>query len=303
MLSPGQGKEEKQLRLHGSGETMHTVAADLYLPRQARIDGIVRENSQIKTFVLSFVDEEFNSAFRYQCGQFLMVSVPHCGEAPISFSSSPTRPGSIELSVRRAGRLTSALHEMQVGDRLGLRGPYGRPFPLAGLVGRDLLFVAGGIGLAPLRSVVNACLDAREHYGGITVLYGSRAPSDIAFAADLADWAKSPRFACRLSVDSAAPGWRGAVGPVTGLLTETGVDPEKSVALVCGPPLMIRAVLGMLSEKGLPDDRILTTMERQMKCGVGLCRHCHMEGKLVCVDGPVFSLAELKRLRPMELAG
>ncbi|MGV1099808.1 FAD/NAD(P)-binding protein [Thiovibrio sp. JS02] len=282
---------------------MQTVAADLYLPRQARIDEIVRENSQIKTFVLSFVDQERNRSFSYQSGQFMMVSLPHLGEAPISFSSTPTRPGSIQLSVRRAGRLTRALHEMEVGGRVGLRGPYGRPFPLAELVGHDLIFVAGGIGLAPLRSVVNACLDEREKYGRLTVLYGSRTPSDLAFSADLGLWSQSPGFDCRLTVDATEPGWGGAVGVVTNLLAETDISPEKTVALVCGPPMMIRAVLRLLSEKGLPDAQIITTMERHMKCGVGICRHCHLEGKLVCVDGPVFTLAELRRLSIMELAG
>jgi len=282
---------------------MQTVAADIYLPRQAKIDRIVRENSQIKTFILSFSDAEYNAAFRYRPGQFMMVSLPHCGEAPISFASSPTRPGHIELSVRKAGKLTSALHGMQAGAHLGLRGPYGRPFPVNELAGRDLLFVAGGIGLAPLRSVINACLDERDNYGKITVLYGSRTPSDIAFSTDLAIWQKSRGFDCRLTVDAAEPGWNGAVGVVTTLLAETAISQEKTTALVCGPPMMIRAVLGLISEKGLPDAQILTTMERHMKCGVGICRHCHMDNKLVCIDGPVFSLAELKRLDIMELAG
>lgn len=232
----------------------------------------------------------------------MLVSMPHCGEAPISISSPPTRPGNIHLSVRRAGKLTTAMHGLRVGDTIGLRGPYGRPFPMEQLEGKDLLFVAGGIGLAPLRAVVNTCLDQRDRFGALTVLYGSRTPSDIAFQNDLGLWRKQG-VDCRLTVDAAEPGWDGAVGLVTSLLD--GLKPElsRSIALICGPPLMFRAVLGKLAAMGFSDEQILTTMERHMKCGVGICRHCHMDGKLACVDGPVFSLAELRKLRIMELDG
>lgn len=280
---------------------MPPIITDIYLPRQARVEQIQVENSQISTFILSFSAPLFNETFRYQPGQFMLVSMPHCGEAPISISSTPTRPGTIHLSVRRAGKLTIAMHGLRVGDTIGLRGPYGRPFPLQQLQGRDLLFVAGGIGLAPLRAVINACLDQREQFGALTVLYGSRTPSDLAFQADLGQW-RQLGVDCRLTVDAAEPGWEGAVGLVTSLLD--GLTPElsRTTALVCGPPLMFRAVLGRLAAMGFGDHQVLTTMERHMKCGVGLCRHCHMDGKLACVDGPVFSLAELRQLKIMELA-
>lgn len=281
---------------------MPQPSTDIYLPRQAKVEQIEVENSQISTFVLAFCDRSDNDAFRYQPGQFMLVSMPHCGEAPISISSPPTRPGNIHLSVRRAGKLTTAMHRLRVGDTIGLRGPYGRPFPMEQLEGKDLLFVAGGIGLAPLRAVVNTCLDQRDRFGALTVLYGSRTPSDIAFQSDLGLWRKQG-VDCRLTVDAAEPGWDGAVGLVTSLLD--GLKPElsRSIALICGPPLMFRAVLGKLAAMDFSDEQILTTMERHMKCGVGICRHCHMDGKLVCVDGPVFSLAELRKLRIMELDG
>ncbi|HIJ91084.1 MAG: FAD/NAD(P)-binding protein [Desulfobulbaceae bacterium] len=280
---------------------MIQTITDIYLPRQAKVEQIVVENSQISTFVLAFSDQQFNEAFRYQPGQFMMVSMPHCGEAPISISSTPTRPGTIHLSVRRAGHLTAAMHELKPGDTIGLRGPFGRPFPMEQLRNQDLLFVAGGIGLAPLRAVINACLDQRERFGSLTVLYGSRTPSDIAFQADHAQW-RQQGVTCRLTVDAAEAGWDGPVGLVTGLLD--GLTPElnRSIALICGPPLMFRAVLNRLSAMGFSDEQVLTTMERHMKCGVGVCRHCHMDGKLACVDGPVFSLAELRHLKIMELA-
>ena len=275
---------------------------DIYLPRQAKVERIEVENSQISTFVLAFCDRSYNDGFRYQPGQFMLVSMPHCGEAPISISSTATRPGNIHLSVRRAGKLTIAMHGLRAGDTIGLRGPYGRPFPMEQLAGKDLLFVAGGIGLAPLRAVVNTCLDQQDRFGALTVLYGSRTPSDIAFQGDLGVWRKQG-VDCRLTVDAAEPGWDGPVGLVTSLMDTLTPDLDKSTALICGPPLMFRAVLRRLADMGFGDHQVLTTMERHMKCGVGICRHCHMDGKLACVDGPVFSLAELRKLKIMELDG
>ena len=281
---------------------MPQTITDIYLPRQAKVEQIIVENSQISTFVLTFSDRQYNDAFHYQPGQFMMVSMPHCGEAPISISSSPTRPGSIHLSVRRAGKLTTAMHTLRTGDALALRGPYGRPFPMEQLHGKDLLFVAGGIGLAPLRGVLNTCLDQRDQFDKLTVLYGSRTPSDIAFKNDLSQWQKQG-VDCRLTVDAPEPGWNGTVGLVTSLLDDMKPELDKSIALICGPPLMFRAVLGKLASMGFGDHQVLTTMERHMKCGVGICRHCHMDGKLACVDGPVFSLTELRKLQIMELNG
>lgn len=279
---------------------MPQTTTDIYLPRQAKVKEIVVENSQISTFVIAFSDRRYNDAFRHQPGQFMMVSMPHCGEAPISISSPPTRPGAIHLSVRRAGKLTAAMHGLRVGDTIGLRGPYGRPFPMEQLQKKDLLFVAGGIGLAPLRAVVNACLDQHDQFGTLTVLYGSRTPSDVAFQTDLTQW-QQQGVDCRLTVDAAEPGWNGSVGLVTSLLDDLKPDLDQSTALICGPPLMFRAVLGRLTTMGFGDHQVLTTMERHMKCGVGICRHCHMDGKLACADGPVFSLAELRKLKIMEL--
>jgi NAD(P)H-flavin reductase len=279
---------------------MPQTSIDIYLPKQARVEEIIVENSQISTFVLAFSDRAYNNGFRHRPGQFVLVSMPHCGEAPISISSPSTRPGTIHLSVRKAGTLTAAMHGLRLGDTLGLRGPFGRPFPMEQLAGQDLLFVAGGIGLAPLRGVLNTCLDQRERYGALTVLYGSRTPSDIAFQADLELWRENG-VDCRLTVDTTEAGWSGSVGLVTALLDNVTPELSRSTALICGPPLMFRAVLGKLATMGFSDEQVLTTMERQMKCGVGICRHCHMDGKLACVDGPVFSLAELRHLKILEL--
>ena len=282
---------------------MQAESKNLYLPYTAEIIDIIEENSQIKTFVLAFVYQKFNDAFSFEPGQFLMLSVPHCGEAPISISSTPTQPGTLQLSIRAAGKLTNAMHKLTAGDTVGLRGPYGRPFPMDDLVDRDLLFVAGGIGLAPLRSVISTCL-AEERFAKskINILYGSRTPSDIAFKDDIDIWQGHPRVNCHLTVDLAEPGWSGAVGLVTSLIDKIELDPTQSKALLCGPPMMIKAVIAKLKGKDYRNKDIITTLERYMKCGVGLCRHCHMGSTLVCKDGPVFTWEELQKLDVMELS-
>jgi NAD(P)H-flavin reductase len=282
---------------------MKTVQLEDYLPRPARVVEVRRENEQIKSFGLRFVDPEGNAAFAYQPGQFVMVSLPHCGEAPISLSSSPARPGMIRLSVRKAGRLTAAMHELREGAVIGLRGPYGRPFPMAELGRRDLLFVAGGIGLAPLASVISTCLADPQYQGSLTLLYGSRTPGDMAFQDDIKAWQAHPAMRCLLTVDQAETGWQGHVGLVTSLLDQAELAPATQSAVLCGPPLMIRAVMADLTARGFADQDIITTLERHMKCGVGVCRHCHLDGKLVCVDGPVFSLAQLRKMQVMEISG
>jgi NAD(P)H-flavin reductase len=275
-----------------------TSLDNIYLPKSAVIKEVIGENEQIKTFVTAFRDEMSNRSFTYEPGQFMMVSIPGFGEAPISISSTPTRPGTLELSVRRAGKLTDAMHKLQAGDSIGLRGPYGRPFPLD-IIGNDLLFVAGGIGLAPLRSVINYCLDQSGTHGKKVILYGSRLPSDIAFQRDIAEWQQRSGVTCILTVDQAETGWTGPVGLVTSLFDGLDLNSEKSVALVCGPPVMIPPVLRQLKKMGFADENIWTTMERYMKCGVGICGHCHMEGKLICVDGPVFNKRELDSMKPL----
>lgn len=274
---------------------------NIYQPFPAIILRVITENTQIKTFELAFVDPARNESFSYSPGQFMMVSVPHCGEAPISISSSPTRPGSISLSVRKTGKLTNAMHLLKKGETVALRGPYGKPFPVDSLKNRDLLFVAGGIGLAPLRSVISYCLDKPDDYRKITLLYGSRSPDDIAFKKDLDNWQKNKGVECLLTVDAAGPGWQGPVGVVTTLFNKISADPARTSALICGPSLMIRFVLAELIRMGFKDEDILTTLERHMKCGIGICRHCQMDSTLVCLDGPVFSLAQLRHIKETEL--
>lgn len=269
-----------------------------YLPRRAIIKKIVEENTLVKTFAIVFEDEIYNTNFTYRPGQFMMLSMPHCGEAPISFSSSPSRPSSFSLSIRKAGKLTSAVHALQPGDMIGVRGPYGRPFPIDELRGHNLLFVAGGIGMAPLRSVIEFCVDYRDDYGDITVLHGCKTVGEFCFGHDLEEWTRAGLINTKFTVDAACEEWNGCVGLVTGLLDEITIS-GNTKALVCGPGVMIRFVVEKLLRTGLQPGDIITTLERHMKCGVGICGHCHYDSKMICTDGPVFSVSQLSSLETL----
>ncbi len=273
-----------------------------FIPERAIIRTIVHENEQISTFRLELINK--NVPFTFLPGQFLMLSVPHCGEAAISISSSPEALPLFDLSIRKAGELTLAIHKIQEGDQVGVRGPFGTPFPIEEFASKNLLFIAGGIGLAPLKSVIDHCLfqssTKEDAAGSITLLYGSRSPSDIAFRQVIELW-KKQGVDCRITVDEKDSSWNGNVGLVTDLLSRCATD-SNTRSLVCGPPIMIRFVISQLSAMGCDDTAIFTTLERHMKCGMGLCGHCHLDGKLVCIDGPVFSLSQLKRLDVTEFS-
>lgn len=284
--------QKQALQKVWSARALRGGGDNVYLPEPAIIQDIIVENDLVKTFVLAFEDVLTAQDFDYRPGQFMMVSAPHLGEAPISFSSGPSEPETFSLTIRKAGRLTDTLHELSVGDVIGVRGPYGRPFPLDELQGSNLLFVAGGIGLAPLRSAITHALANRDGYGKITVLYGSKHPAELCFVDDLARW-REQGVECTVTVDEADDTWRGKVGLVTGLLDDVEPLGADWAALVCGPSIMIRFVLARLQDMGMKDDRLITTLERHMKCGVGICNHCYLDGRLVCADGPVFYRSEL----------
>ncbi len=273
-----------------------------FIPSQAKICEIIHENEQIATFRLELITK--STPFAFLPGQFLMLSVPHCGEAAISISSSPTALPLIDLSIRKAGKLTNAIHKMEADNQVGIRGPFGKPFPMEKFANRDLLFVAGGIGLAPLKSVIDFCLfhcsSEKDAVQSITLLYGSRTPLDIAFQNTINNWQKQG-VDCRLTVDEAETDWQGNVGLVTELLPHYKVT-DNTTALICGPPVMIRFVIARLSAMGCSDETIFTTLERHMKCGMGTCGHCHLDGNMVCMDGPVFSLSQLKTMDVMEFS-
>jgi sulfhydrogenase subunit gamma (sulfur reductase) len=283
----------------GTGKSLHSDnrgARSIYLPLECEIIAVNELTPQEKLFRLRLPD---GAALGHLPGQFVQVSLLGWGEAPISVASSPTRQGFFEMGVRRAGTLTGAMHQLEAGDRIGIRGPFGRPFDLARLAGRDLLLISGGCGLAPMRSLIQYCEDRPEEFGSLTILHGAKNPVSVMFKDDLAAWEASARFACSRTVDTIAGGdcYSGSVGMITALVPPLAIDPERTVAVIVGPPVMYRPVIAELAGKGLGSDRIVVSLERQMRCGVGKCGHCTIEHLYCCQDGPVFWLNEIEGLR------
>lgn len=261
-----------------------------YQPHMARIVRIEKMVEDNHLFTLRFLDEDLIRSFRHQPGQFVMLSVPGTGEAPISISSSPTRPEVLELCVRRAGRMTSALFRLKMNELVGVRGPYGNGFPVEEIRGNHLLLAAGGLGMAPLRSLLWYALDNREMFGDIILMYGSRTPADMLFRDEMESLADRSDIQCLLTVDADPAGnWRNRIGHLPSLFDYVGLDPFHTYAAVCGPPIVYRYVLDRLLSVGLSKDRILMSLERRMKCGVGKCGHCSVGYKYTCLQGPIFT--------------
>jgi len=269
-----------------------------FQPNMARIERILPQIADHRLFQLKFVDDDVAKAFSHIPGQFVEVTVLGVGEAPISISSPPTRPGIIEICVRKAGLVTSALFELQKGDRVALRGPFGRGFPMDLLKGQDLLLVAGGLGMAPLRSLLQAILDERGSYGDLVLMYGARNPDDILFKYELLGLMNRTDIKYLLSVDVDEEGiWRQYIGVVTGLFERIDLNPENTFCALCGPPIMYRFVLQELLKRKISPDRILMSLERMMKCGVGKCGHCTIGEYYCCTDGPVFKYSEISHIK------
>jgi len=273
-----------------------------YLPSPALVKSIRDEGADTKTFRVVFQDQRLMDAFDYQPGQFVQLSLLGVGEAPFSISSSPSQRGFLEFTVRAMGRLTRALHRLRPGDRVHIRGPYGRGFPVEAFKGRDLYFIAGGIGLAPLRSLINFVLDNRGDYGRLKVLYGARTPRELCFTDELERWGGFDGVEVLLTVDEPDGSWRHHSGVVTVLWDKTDISAAGGVACVCGPPIMIKFVAMKLVESGFRADDIYLTLERYMKCGIGKCGHCNIGPKFVCLDGPVFTYSELDGIPDKERA-
>jgi len=239
--------------------------------------------------------------FRHRPGQFMQVSVFGIGEAPISVSSSPTRGDYLELAVRKAGTLTSAMHQLRPGDTIGLRGPFGTAFDVEAMRGRDLLLISGGCGLAPMRALIQYVEDRAGDFGEVTILYGAKSPDDVLYKEDLAAWRQSGGLRCQVTVDNIRTGtcWDGHLGLITALIPPLEIDPTKTMAVIVGPPVMYEFVIKNLRQKGLSDQNIVVSLERHMKCGVGKCGHCTMGHLYCCLDGPVFRLDQLPNLQEM----
>lgn len=266
----------------------------IYLPQPARIVDIRQMTALEKLFTLELPE---GLSLGHEPGQFVEVSVLGVGEAPISISSSPSRSnGTFELCVRRAGDVTGVLHRMQVGDIVGVRGPFGHGFPVERFRGKDILFAPGGLGLAPLRSLINQVLDERGKYGRVIILYGAKHPSELLFKDELAEWAARDDVELHLTVDRPDETWTGNVGVITTLFPKVQVYARNTVAVVVGPPVMYRFVLMELLGKGIPEGNIWMSLERRMKCGVGKCGHCQINNVYVCQRGPAFLYSEIKGL-------
>lgn len=267
-----------------------------FLPRIARVVDVLDETPDTKTFTLCFRELKNGENFQFIPGQFLELSVFGYGEAPFCIASSPTRVPILEATVRRTGQLTNALHKLANGNEVGIRGPFGNGFDVQAAHGRDLLFVAGGIGLPPLRSLIWNVLDKRSQFGHMTVLYGARTPSDLVYKHELEEWARHPDVELLVTVDAAEPGWRGIVGLVPSLFKRVKLHPESTLAYVCGPPVMIQIAVRDLLGLGFKDEAVISTLERMMQCGIGKCNHCAIGHRYVCRDGPVFNYAQIKEL-------
>lgn len=283
-------------RLHSP--LMHPLADNIYLPKLAVLERVVDEIDEVKTFYWHFKDPAEQDAFhQFRPGQFAQVSIFGSGEFPASLPPSPTEADTF-FTIRQVGSCTAALHRLKPGDEFGVRGPYGNGFPMEQYYGRNLVFVAGGIGLIPLRSCIIYALAHREKFQRIQIFLGARTPKDLMYRDNLRAWEEAAGVECYLTVDRATDGWTGQVGVVGSLFKkpQIKVPVDNTTAFVCGPPIMFRFVIKDLLAMGFQDTEIVSTLERYMKCGVGKCGHCCIGVAYVCMDGPVFTYQQIKKL-------
>jgi len=274
--------------------------ANPYLPEVATVAERIQETSLIVTLRLVLDDSEKMRNFAFKPGQVGQLSVFGVGESTFVINSPPSQKDYLQMSVMKAGEVTAAIHKLAAGDKVGLRAPLGNSFPYEQWKGKDIFFVGGGIGMAPIRTIMLHLLDNRADYGRISLLYGARSPKDMAYGYELDGWLNSGHLDATLTIDAPFEGWKHRVGLIPNVLLELAPKAENCVAVLCGPPIMIKFTLQALQKLAFPDEQIFTTLEKRMKCGIGICGRCNIGHKYVCVDGPVFSLAELKDL-PDEL--
>lgn len=281
------------------GKVASSAIRDPMLPRLFRIETMKRELSDTFTMTLKAVD---GGVFRFQPGQFNMLYSFGIGEVPISISGDPSDPSVLCHTIRAVGKTSGALAALKPGDTVGVRGPFGSPWPVEDCFGSDLVIMAGGVGLAPVRPAINAVLAQREKFGNVLILYGARTPEDILFAKDLRSWRGRFDLNVQVTVDRVTGRWSGRVGVVTQLIKSGGFDRPHTKALICGPEVMMRFGIQALQEHGVSADRIFVSMERNMKCAVGFCGHCQLGPTFVCKDGPVYrfdSIQEIFKLREL----
>jgi sulfhydrogenase subunit gamma (sulfur reductase) len=264
---------------------------DIYLPLPATVNK-VEPMTKLENFFSCRLDS--GEELGHMPGQFVEVSIPGIGEAPISISSSPTRKGHFEMVIRKVGNVSNALHELVAGDKIFVRGPFGTSFPVDDVMkGKDVIFICGGIGLVPVRSAIQYVLDNRDDYGRVIILFGAKTPRDRLFVNEIDEWRHDKNVTLLQTVDRRDENWYGAEGVITTLMPLVKIDKDNTVAVICGPPIMYKFVIIMLLEAGLKEDQIYLSLERRMKCGVGKCGHCQINNIYVCQDGPVFKFSDI----------
>ncbi len=271
---------------------------NIYKPYLMNISDTIDEAPGVRTFRLNFLNEEEGKNFQFQAGQFALYSVFGYGESTFCIASSPTRKDYIECTFRQAGRVTNALRELNVGDTIGFRGPYGNVFPIEEWEGKNLVFIAGGIALPPLRCVIWNCLDLRDKYKNVTIVYGAKTVADLVYKNELKEWNARDDVNLVTTVDPGGetPDWTGKVGFVPTVVEETAPDSKDTIAIVCGPPIMIKFTLPVLEKLGFKQEKVYTTLENRMKCGLGKCGRCNIGCTYVCKEGPVFTAEEIGKM-------
>ncbi|PKM47470.1 MAG: hydrogenase [Firmicutes bacterium HGW-Firmicutes-8] len=274
------------------------VASPL-LPHIATVNKIIQENENIRTYQVTFDEPGILENFGNLPGNCGMLSILGVGEGMISITSSPTRKGMLEFSIAKVGRLTTAISELNEGDKIAIRGPYGNNFPFEMMKGKNLLIIAGGIGLAPVRSLIDYALDNRDDYGRVDIFYGARTYDLLTFKYDIFDrWPKIKDTHVHITLDAPDPKWDGRIGFITQDWVEESCSAENTIPVTCGPPVMINIMLKLFKKMGFKDEDIITTLEMNMRCGVGKCGRCNIGDRYICVDGPVFNLAQIQKLPP-----
>lgn len=264
---------------------------------KAEIMNVIRLTDMEKLFQIRILDDADRERFTFLPGQFVMVEVPGYGEIPISISSSPVTKGYIELCIRKVGLVTNVLHNARRGARIGLRGPFGTHFPMEQMRGQDVLLIAGGLGLAPLRAPISYCIENRGDFRDVHILYGTKAPDQLLFDYQYEEWRRIDDLHMRVIVEEADETWTGPVGLITALLDDFQILPHETWAVVCGPPVMFKFVCGRLSKMGMPMQRMFVSLERRMHCGMGKCCRCNIGSTFTCLDGPVFDYWTVMNLK------
>jgi NAD(P)H-flavin reductase len=279
---------------------MRVTMKNPYIPYPVRLEQTVieTEDRNIKSFKLAFLSEKDRKEFDYMPGQFAQLSIVGKGEIPIGIASSPTEGDHLLFTVNKVGLVTTALHNLYEGELMGVRGPLGNYYPFEKMKGKDVIIIGGGYAFTTLRSTIVYMLDRknRADFGRITLIYGARTPGMLLYKDTLAEWSKRDDLDYHVTVDREAPGWTGRVGFVPAVTEQVAPSSENAIAIICGPPIMIKFTLPVMTKLGFTQEQTVTSLENRMKCGIGICGRCNVGPEYVCKDGPVFTMAQLKEM-------